>query len=153
MFSMGPEEILEFYPATRSRGICIDPQNKGYFASDLCRSRLHSLRKKSFGRHSERSEESLLIRNKGLRGILRAKSALRMTQFCIFPQPVQPRQLEIWKTWALAPEASGPKSPLQASLNVGAEVADPDPRRGPGHRKCKPQTSSGVSLQIITKFF
>jgi hypothetical protein len=32
---------------------------------------LFSLRKKAFGRHSERSEESLLIQNKGLREILR----------------------------------------------------------------------------------
>jgi hypothetical protein len=48
------------------------------------------LRKKSFGRHSERSEESLLIQNKSLREILRAKSALRMTVFRLFPQPVQP---------------------------------------------------------------
>jgi hypothetical protein len=36
------------------------------------------LRKKSFGRHSERSEESLRVQIKGLGGILRAKSALRM---------------------------------------------------------------------------
>jgi hypothetical protein len=40
--------------------------------------------------HSERSEESLLDQNKGLRGILRAKSALRMTAFRFFPQPVKP---------------------------------------------------------------
>jgi hypothetical protein len=50
--------------------------------------RLCSLRKKAFGRHSERSEESLLIQNKGLREILRAKSALRMTVFRLFPQTV-----------------------------------------------------------------
>jgi hypothetical protein len=49
---------------------------------------LFSLRKKAFGRHSERSEESLLIQNKGLREILRAKSALRMTVFRLFPQTV-----------------------------------------------------------------
>jgi hypothetical protein len=40
--------------------------------------------------HSERSEESLLDQNKGLREILRTKSALRMTAFRFFPQPVQP---------------------------------------------------------------
>jgi hypothetical protein len=50
---------------------------------------LNSLRKKSSGRHSERSEESLLIQNKSLREILRAKSPLGMTEFCIFPQPVK----------------------------------------------------------------
>jgi hypothetical protein len=54
----------------------------------LCQSALRSLRKKAFGRHSERSEESLLIQNKGLREILRAKSALRMTVFRLFPQTV-----------------------------------------------------------------
>src|ERR1700686_3365859 len=41
--------------------------------------------------HSERSEESLRVQNKNLRGILRAKAALRMTLFCFFPQPVKPR--------------------------------------------------------------
>src|SRR5467141_2841774 len=40
--------------------------------------------------HSERSEESLPIENKRPRGILRANSALRMTVFRFFPQPVQP---------------------------------------------------------------
>jgi hypothetical protein len=50
---------------------------------------LSSLRKKSFGRHSERSEESLLIQNKSPREILRAKSALRMTVFRLFPQTVR----------------------------------------------------------------
>jgi hypothetical protein len=49
---------------------------------------LSGLRKKCFGRHSERSEESLLVRNKALREILRATSALRMTAFHFFPQPV-----------------------------------------------------------------
>jgi hypothetical protein len=39
---------------------------------------------KSVSCHSERSEESLLNRNKRLRGILRAKFALRMTAFCFF---------------------------------------------------------------------
>ncbi len=38
--------------------------------------------------HSERSEESLPIENKRPRGILRANSALRMTVFHFFPQPV-----------------------------------------------------------------
>src|ERR1017187_4335500 len=50
--------------------------------------RLYSLRKKSSGRHSERSEESLLILNESLREILRAKSGLRMTVFRLFPQPI-----------------------------------------------------------------
>src|SRR5467141_1246328 len=40
--------------------------------------------------HSERSEESLPIENKRPRGILRANSALRMTVFRFFPQPVNP---------------------------------------------------------------
>src|SRR6267378_5309761 len=40
--------------------------------------------------HSERSEESLPIENKRPREILRANSALRMTVFRFFPQPVQP---------------------------------------------------------------
>src|SRR6266478_737369 len=40
--------------------------------------------------HSERSEESLPIENKRPRGILRANSALRMTVFRFFPQPVKP---------------------------------------------------------------
>src|SRR6266478_158682 len=44
--------------------------------------------------HSERSEESLPIENKRPRGILRAKSALRMTVFRFFPQPVKPVLLE-----------------------------------------------------------
>ena len=40
--------------------------------------------KSPIGCHSERSEESLLTRDKGLREILRAKSALRMTAFTFF---------------------------------------------------------------------
>jgi hypothetical protein len=47
----------------------------------------------SYGRHSEPAaagEESLLIQNKSLREILRAKSALRMTVFRLFPQTVKP---------------------------------------------------------------
>src|SRR6266436_1214125 len=40
--------------------------------------------------HSERREESLPIENKRPRGILRANSALRMTVFRFFPQPVKP---------------------------------------------------------------
>src|SRR6267154_2817256 len=40
--------------------------------------------------HSERGEESLPIENKRPRGILRANSALRMTVFRFFPQPVEP---------------------------------------------------------------
>jgi hypothetical protein len=44
---------------------------------------------KPFVRHSERSEKSLLIQTKGLREILRAKSALRMMMYGIFPQPVK----------------------------------------------------------------
>jgi hypothetical protein len=61
----------------------------------LWRQRLISLRKKSFGRHSERSEESLLIQNKSLREILRAKSALRMTAFRLFQQSVKPLNLHV----------------------------------------------------------
>src|SRR5258707_13681110 len=38
--------------------------------------------------NSERREESLPIENKRPRGILRANSALRMTVFRFFPQPV-----------------------------------------------------------------
>src|SRR6266403_2174514 len=45
--------------------------------------------------HSERSEESLPIENKRPRGILRANSALRMTVFRFFPQPVQPVWFEL----------------------------------------------------------
>jgi hypothetical protein len=51
---------------------------------------LNSLRKKSYGRHSERSEESLLIKNQSLKEILRAKPALRMTAFHLFSQTVKP---------------------------------------------------------------
>src|SRR6266853_643234 len=54
---------------------------------------LQRLREKSFGCHSERSEESLLDHNKALRGILRARPALRMTAFGIFPQALQPARL------------------------------------------------------------
>jgi hypothetical protein len=50
--------------------------------------RLNDLREKRFGRHSERSEESLRVQIKKLRGILRAKSALRMTAFR-FPETVK----------------------------------------------------------------
>src|SRR5258705_11352919 len=45
--------------------------------------------------HSERSQESLPIENKSPRGILRANSALRMTVFRFFPQPVKPVLLKI----------------------------------------------------------
>src|SRR5258708_22366602 len=45
---------------------------------------LTGCRKKLFGCHSERSEESLPIQNRRLRGILRAKSALRMTVLRFF---------------------------------------------------------------------
>jgi iron complex transport system substrate-binding protein len=51
---------------------------------------LKSLQEKSIGRHSERSEESLLYQDKRPRGILRAKPALRMTAFGIFPQALKP---------------------------------------------------------------
>ena len=51
--------------------------------------RMNSLRKKSSRCHSEPSEESLLIQNESLRGILRAKLALRMTAFCFFPQTMK----------------------------------------------------------------
>ena len=51
--------------------------------------RMNSLRKKSSRCHSEPSEESLLIQNESLRGILRAKSALRMMAFRFFPQPMK----------------------------------------------------------------
>ncbi len=44
-------------------------------------SRLNSLRKSTLLVISERSEESLRVGNKGVRGILRAKSALRITVF------------------------------------------------------------------------
>jgi len=40
--------------------------------------RLNRLRKKCLGCHSERSEESLLLQDNRRRGILRAKTALRM---------------------------------------------------------------------------
>jgi hypothetical protein len=42
------------------------------------------LAEKSFRCHSVRREESLLIQNESLRGILRAKAALRMTAFLFF---------------------------------------------------------------------
>jgi hypothetical protein len=68
--------------------MCVTTEN-------LTRQRLYSLRKKSCYRHSERSEESLLIQNKSLREILRAESALRMTVFRLFQQPVKPRPTNI----------------------------------------------------------
>ena len=55
------------------------------------------MRKKSFGRHSERSEESLLIPNKSLREILRAKSALRMTVLGLFQQPAKGAPAFPWR--------------------------------------------------------
>jgi hypothetical protein len=67
--SIGLQELKPFFPG-------------------LCMSRLHSWQKKSFGRHSERSEETLFDQNKRLREILRAKSALRMTNIRFFPQTV-----------------------------------------------------------------
>jgi hypothetical protein len=45
--------------------------------------------KNHFGRHSERNEESLFDKSKGLRGILRARPALRITLFRLFPQPAK----------------------------------------------------------------
>src|SRR6266403_1964318 len=65
--------------------------------------RLNRLRKWCFVYHSERSEESLPIENKRPRGILRANSALRMTVFRFFPQPVQPRHQNPNENWTLAP--------------------------------------------------
>src|SRR6266478_2585920 len=53
-----------------------------------------SLRKKSCGCYSDRSEESLLIPNKSLREILRASSALRMTVFRFFQQFAGAKELE-----------------------------------------------------------
>ena len=52
--------------------------------------RLNRLRKKRFGSRFERSEEFLRIQNERLRGILRAKPALRMTVFSFFPQTIKP---------------------------------------------------------------
>jgi hypothetical protein len=53
------------------------------------------MRKKDFGCHSERSEASLLVQNKRQRGILRAKAALRMTAFGLFPQTGKPAPKKI----------------------------------------------------------
>src|SRR5437868_2052248 len=53
--------------------------------------RLKSLRKRCLVLHSEQSEESLPVHDKGLRGILlRIKSALRMTLIRFFSQTAKP---------------------------------------------------------------
>src|ERR1700674_907629 len=62
-------------------------------------SRLNSLRKKPVRCHSERSEESLLIHNKNLSGILRAKFALRMTVCRFFPQTLKRDPQSAFMRW------------------------------------------------------
>src|ERR1700730_11060797 len=83
--------FLHYYNHLKSSSLCcsLSRSFNNRLVPFVCSARLHRLRKKCFGCHSERSEESLRVQNKRLRGILRARSALRMTVFRLFPQTVQ----------------------------------------------------------------
>src|SRR6266403_5760491 len=67
--------------------------------------------------HSERREESLPIENKRPRGILRANSALRMTVFRFFPQPVQPVWFELRLIESTQAEACATQDPRHRRAN------------------------------------
>jgi hypothetical protein len=95
--------------------------------------RLKWLRKKSLCRHSARSEESLVIQNKSLRGILRKKPALRMTSFCLFPQPLKPTVIELQVRRAEARPSKGPLPRTrreEQAWNTSKLVAYVPPLRG-----------------------
>jgi hypothetical protein len=104
-------------------------------ATQFMRWLLNRLRKQCIGCHSERSEESLPIENKRPRGILRANSALRMTVFRLFPQPVKPLP-ERLETDGLKP---GPPTTICGEISKSVSASSSRALRGADRKDSRPE--------------